>query len=140
MTKYILTSCVVVPQYKSRSSLRGIYLGPLLKQLNYRDVIKVFAKVKKKKKKRELRHLLKFSTGCKTQKMQALLFFVYLIQEKLCKDFCYAKTDKTQQNKKCSKFVIHIEEDTLAGKANPSKEGSIATVGNEKGGLQSFSF
>lgn len=52
MTKYILTSCVVVPQYKSRSSLRGIYLGPLLKQLNYRDVIKVFAKVKKKKKKR----------------------------------------------------------------------------------------
>lgn len=44
-------------------------MAPLLKQLNYRDSIEVFAKVKERK----LRRLLKFSTGYKIHKMQALL-------------------------------------------------------------------
>lgn len=76
---YILPKVLKSHKYKSTSSLRSINLSPFTKQLNYMKATEGSAKLKKKRKRkkggggggRELKHLLKCSTGYKTNKMQA---------------------------------------------------------------------
>lgn len=58
---------------------RDINLGPLLRQLNYRDSIEVFANVKKESE----GTFRNFNTRCKTHKRQALLVFCLLDLKKV---------------------------------------------------------
>ena len=60
-------------------NLRHINLGPLLRQLNYRDSTEVFANVKKESE----ATFRNFNIGCKTHKRQALLVFCLLDLKKV---------------------------------------------------------